>query len=79
MLVLPDLNLPATTPVQASVYLVPEGNTFFLGDRLLEVFAGSATFDLPAPVSGRLVEWLVDEGETLTIGQELAILEATDL
>ncbi len=72
---MPELGL-AGVPVLASVWLVEVGTTVTEGDRLLEVVAGSVTVDLPSPVSGVLVETLVDEDDRLETGQLLAIVVA---
>ena len=70
---LPDLGL-GDIPVLASVWLVDLGAEVTEGDRLLEIVAGSATVDLPAPASGTLVEVLVGEDEPLQTGQLLAVV-----
>ena len=48
------------------------------GDAVLEVVAGSATVDLPAPASGVLVAKLVLDDEPLKIGQRLGVVETID-
>lgn len=74
-LLMPDLGLgPAT--IRASLWLVDAGQRVTVGDRLLEVVVRGATVDLPAPVSGRLVEVCIDEDDLLVAGQVLAMLEA---
>ena len=77
-LVLPDLEL-ADCPIKASLWLVPRGSRVAEGDAVLEVVAGSATVDLPAPVAGVLKAKLVEEEQTLAVGQELAVIEVEDL
>lgn len=74
-LTLPDLGL-AGRPVKASLWLVRRGTRVVEGDALLEVLAGEATVDLPAPASGVLVRKLVEENDTLEVGQRLAIVDA---
>ncbi|MHC4399233.1 MAG: biotin/lipoyl-containing protein [Planctomycetota bacterium] len=71
----PDLGL-GDQPIVASVWLVERGSRIAEGDPLLEVLAGSAVVDLPAPADGVLVEKLVDEEETLQQGQPVAIVES---
>ena len=73
-LILPDLGL-GDVPVTASLWLVEQGKRVTEGDRLLEVLADGVTVDLPAPVTGVLVQVLVSEDERLTVGQPLAVLE----
>jgi 2-oxoglutarate dehydrogenase E2 component (dihydrolipoamide succinyltransferase) len=73
LLYMPDLGLGQ---VSASVWLVEVGEQVGGGDRLLEVVAGSVTVDLPAPATGVLAEQCVSEGDSLRIGQLLAVVEA---
>ena len=68
--VLPDLGLGEHS-VRASVWLISPGNKVVVGDRLIEVAAADVTIDLPAPVTGRLVEQCVDEDDELEAGQRL--------
>lgn len=73
-LVMPELGM-GNQQLVASCWLVKAGSQVTLGDRLLEVLAGSVTVDLPAPVSGRLVRLLVAEDDVLAVGQTLAWIE----
>ena len=72
-LVLADLGLPGVA-IHASEWLVELGAEVTVGDRLLEVLAGSVTVDLPAPASGVLSSRLVEEDDELCVGQVLAII-----
>lgn len=74
-LTLPELGLEGRTVI-ASLWLVRRGARVARGDALLEVLAGEATIDLPAPASGVLVRKLVAENEPLEVGQQLAIVDA---
>ena len=76
-LTLPDLGA-GDMPVTVSLWLVEVGDEVSEGDRLLEVLFGSASVDLPAPVSGILVETLVDEDDVLTIGQALGTIACVE-
>lgn len=70
--VLPDLGVP--DPV-LSVWFVDIGTQVYAGDRLVEVLAGAATFDVPAPATGRLVEKLARTDDRLKPGQVLGIVD----
>ena len=70
---MPDLDL-GDQPVTASNWLVPAGRNVVQGDRLLELAAGDVTVDLSAPATGRLVECLVTEGQTVAVDQELGAI-----
>ena len=54
--VLPDLGAPGA---RVSVWFAEPGDLVYAGDRLVEVGVGGATFDVAAPVTGRLAERLV--------------------
>jgi pyruvate/2-oxoglutarate dehydrogenase complex dihydrolipoamide acyltransferase (E2) component len=73
-LILPDLGLD-DQPIVAGLWLVEEGSRVAAGEPLLEVLAGSAVVDLPAPADGVLAEILVAEDEPLRTGQRLAVIE----
>jgi pyruvate/2-oxoglutarate dehydrogenase complex dihydrolipoamide acyltransferase (E2) component len=51
--ILPDLGVPA---VKLSIWFADPGDRVYEGDRLVEVTVGAATFDVSAPVTGRLAE-----------------------
>jgi pyruvate/2-oxoglutarate dehydrogenase complex dihydrolipoamide acyltransferase (E2) component len=76
-LLLPDLGL-GDQPVTVSVWLVERGAQVKEGDPILEVLAGNAVVDLPAPADGVLAKRLVGEDERVEIGQRLAIIEAEE-
>jgi pyruvate/2-oxoglutarate dehydrogenase complex dihydrolipoamide acyltransferase (E2) component len=68
---LPDLGLPDAT---VSLWLVNVGSEVTAGDRIIEILAGNATIDLPAPASGRLQQTLVSEDERVVPGQVLGVI-----
>jgi pyruvate/2-oxoglutarate dehydrogenase complex dihydrolipoamide acyltransferase (E2) component len=45
------------------------------GDSLVEIEAEKITQEMASPVSGRLIERLVEEGETVPVRSPLAVLE----
>jgi len=69
---LPDLGI---APVTVSLWLVEPGSEVTEGDRVVEVLAGAATVDLPAPASGVLRETLVAEEDEIVTGQVLGVIE----
>ncbi len=73
-LVMPDLGMEGR-PVTAGQWLAERGGRVRAGEPLLEVLAGVAVVDLPAPADGLLVEILVDEDAPLHAGQRLAVIE----
>jgi pyruvate/2-oxoglutarate dehydrogenase complex dihydrolipoamide acyltransferase (E2) component len=74
-IVLPDLGLPGVA-VTLSVWLVPPGAQVLAGDRVVEILAGDATVDLPAPASGKLISRRVEEDDPLRPGQILGLIDA---
>ena len=71
---LPDLGL-GQQPIVLSLWLVKRGARVTAGELLVEVLAGPATVDLPAPCDGVLAKKLVAEGAPLKVGQRLATIE----
>src|SRR4051812_37439059 len=65
---LPDLGVPSAT---LSLWFVEVGSHVEEGERLLEILAGAATFDLSAPVCGRLVRRSVLPTDRVLPGQVL--------
>jgi 2-oxoglutarate dehydrogenase E2 component (dihydrolipoamide succinyltransferase)/2-oxoisovalerate dehydrogenase E2 component (dihydrolipoyl transacylase) len=70
--VLPDLGASA---VELSLWFAEVGESVLEGDRLAEVRAAGATFDVAAPVSGTLVERRAWPRDPLTPGQVLGVVE----
>ena len=74
-IVLPDLG---GGPVVLSVWLARPGERVYAGDRVVEVLLEGATFDVPAPVDGRLAEKLAWPDDVLVAGQVLGQVETED-
>lgn len=65
-------------PVHLSAWLVHPGDAVFEGDRVVEVLVGGATFDVPSPATGRLVEQRVWGNDLLRTGQVLGVVAVGD-
>jgi pyruvate/2-oxoglutarate dehydrogenase complex dihydrolipoamide acyltransferase (E2) component len=63
------------SPVRLSVWFAQPGDTVYEGDRLVEVLVKGATFDVSAPVSGRLIAQTAFPDEALQPGQILGLIE----
>jgi pyruvate/2-oxoglutarate dehydrogenase complex dihydrolipoamide acyltransferase (E2) component len=74
-IVLPELGV---SPVRLSLWFAEPGDAVFEGDRLVEVLAGGATFDVPAPATGRLAEWHALPDDPLLPGQVLGWVEVEE-
>ena len=75
---LPDVRVETETEMFVSFWFAEEGEEVLEGDRLVEILAGSVTFDVPAPLSGRLVEVRVAEEDAVHCGDVLALVETDD-
>lgn len=51
------------------------GDTIKEGDDLVEMSTDKATFNVPSPVSGSLKEINCQEGDTVEVGNTLAVIE----
>jgi pyruvate/2-oxoglutarate dehydrogenase complex dihydrolipoamide acyltransferase (E2) component len=76
-LVLPELGV-GNVPIRVGQWLVEKGREVAAGDRLLEIVAGSATVDLPAPASGILRKMFVLDDDPLMVGQVLGVIETPE-
>ena len=68
---LPELGGPAVL----SVWFAAVGDRVYEGDRLVEVLIDGASFDVPAPATGRLAEKLAHPDDRLTPGQALGVVD----
>ena len=75
---LPDVRVETETEMFVSFWFAEEGEEVLEGDRLVEILAGSVTFDVPVPASGRLVELRVAEEDAVHCGDVLALVEVQD-
>lgn len=65
-------------PIRLSLWLVEEGEHVEAGDRVAELLAGPATYDLPSPVAGYLARCLVDEDQEVHAGQLIGLIQGED-
>ena len=72
---LPELGLPEGQRITLSVWYAEQGEFVFEGDRLVEVLTDGATFDVPSPASGVLVERWAYPRDVLQTGQVLGVVE----
>ena len=75
-----DILLPelGAAPLVLSVWFADVGDVVYEGDRLVEVLAGGATFDVPAPATGRLAEKRALPDDPLVPGQVLGRVVLND-
>lgn len=76
--VLPDLGTGPDEPIVVSHWFATRGENVWEGDRLVEVMVGPATFDVPAPTSGRLAEIRGREDDRVAPGSILCLVSVPD-
>ena len=72
---LPPLGEDAPDEARVSFWFSDVGATVTEGDDLLEMVTDKASFTVPAPASGTLVETAAGEGQTIKVGQRLGAIE----
>lgn len=58
--------------------LAKTGDEVAKDQNLIELETDKAVVGIPSPVGGKLVELLVNEGDTLKVGDDIAVIEASD-
>lgn len=76
--VLPELGTGPDVPIVVSHWFAARGDRVWEGERLVEVLVGPATFDVSAPVSGRLAEIHGWEDDRVQPGAVLGLVATTD-
>jgi pyruvate/2-oxoglutarate dehydrogenase complex dihydrolipoamide acyltransferase (E2) component len=76
--ILPDLGTSPDTPIVVSYWFAARGKQVWEGERLVEVLVGPATFDVPAPATGRLAEIRVREDDQVEPGGLLGYVAIHD-
>lgn len=72
--VLPELGEGVDKAV-VSYWYFKEGEKVNEKDDLVELTTDKATFNLPSPCTGNLLEIFFHEGDTVNVGEVLAIIE----
>ena len=73
--ILPDLGEDGGGEVTVSYWYYGEGDHVDHGEDLVELSAVEATFTLPCPVGGTIIEIFAEEGGVIEAGTLMAILE----
>src|SRR5436190_4777326 len=76
--ILPDLGTSPDEPIVISHWFAGRGDEVYEGDRLVEVLVGPATFDVPAPTTGRLAEIRGEEDDRVEPGAVLGLVAVTE-
>ena len=72
---LPKLGDETEAAATVAFWLVDEGDDVRKGDDLVELTTDKASFTLPSPKKGTVVEMLVQEDEEVQVGDALCVLE----
>jgi pyruvate dehydrogenase E2 component (dihydrolipoamide acetyltransferase) len=72
--ILPELG-EGITKATVTYWYFQEGETVKEKDDLVELTTDKATFNLPSPSSGRLIEIFFREGDSVNVGDALAAIE----
>lgn len=76
--ILPDLGTGPDLPIVVSHWFAARGDDVWEGDRLVEVVVGPASFDVPAPTSGRLAEIRGQEDDRVVPGAVLGLVAVNE-
>jgi pyruvate/2-oxoglutarate dehydrogenase complex dihydrolipoamide acyltransferase (E2) component len=71
-IIMPELGMPCAT---LGLWFVDKGESVDEGERLIEIRAGAATFDISAPAGGRLVNRCAFPSDSVAAGQVLGYIE----
>ena len=58
-----------------SYWFKQPGDTVKVGEELVELVTDKAAFSMPSPGAGRIKELLVSEGDSVNVGQAIAVIE----
>lgn len=72
---LPELGEEAGDEARVSFWYVDAGEEVEEGDDLVQVLTDKATFDVPSPAAGKVVELVAQEDQTVKVGGLLCRLE----
>ncbi|MCS7204456.1 MAG: lipoyl domain-containing protein [Leptospiraceae bacterium] len=72
-LLVPDIGEP--DKIELVQWNIKEGDIVKEGQELCELVTSKASFPLESPFEGRIIKIHKQEGETVQIGEELAIIE----
>lgn len=72
---LPSLGEDSSEEANVSYWLVDVGDLVEEGDDLIEMTTDKAAFSVPSPVTGVVVEQLVQEGDDVVVGEVICVIE----
>ncbi|MBC8548874.1 MAG: biotin/lipoyl-binding protein [Candidatus Brocadiales bacterium] len=72
---LPDIGMETDDEITVSFWHIEEDEEFEKGDDLLEVSTNKVNLNIAAPRTGKLVEIFAQEGDVVTVGDVIALIE----
>ena len=75
---LPELGEDAGKEATVSFWYVEKGGAIKEGEDLVEMVTDKATFNVPSPATGTLVEQSVSEGDVVAVGGKMGVIEKAE-
>jgi pyruvate dehydrogenase E2 component (dihydrolipoamide acetyltransferase) len=75
---LPDMGEEAGTEARVSFWYVSVGERVEEGDDLVQMLTDKATFDVPSPKAGTILERIADEDKEVKVGELLCRLKVDE-
>jgi len=76
---LPDIGMETDDEITVSFWHIEEDEEFEEGDDILEVSTNKANLNIAAPRTGKLIDILAQEGDVVTVGDVIAIIETKNV
>jgi len=75
---LPDIGTETDDEITVSFWHMEEDEEFVKDEDLLEVSTNKVTLKIATPGTGKLIEILAQEGDVVTVGDVIALMEITN-
>lgn len=75
---LPDLGEDAGDEARVAFWYAEVGEHVEKDDDLVQMLTDKATFDVPSPAAGKIVELVADEDQEVKVGEILCRLQVED-
>jgi len=75
---LPDIGTETDDEITVSFWHMEEDEEFVKDEDLLEVSTNKETLKIVTPGTGKLIEILAQEGDVVTVGDVIALMEITN-
>ena len=75
---LPDIGTDTDDEITISFWHMEEDEEFVKDEDLLEVSTDKETLKIASPGTGKLIEILAQEGDVVTVGDVIALIEITN-